>query len=84
MKPRRTHRSTNVFVLEGGNEDNDLWVMETFDSEQPQTPVTLSVWEPTDAERARIAAGENIELAVWGGQPPVALQVTDAPLGKKP
>lgn len=84
MKPRRTHDSNQVYRLAGGTEDNDLWVMETFDSERPQVPVILSVWEPTDEERARIAAGDNIELAVWGGQPPVSLQVTDIPLGKAP
>jgi hypothetical protein len=84
MKPRRTHDSNRVYRLAGGNEDNDLWVMETFDSENPATPVVLSVWEPTDVERARIAAGDNVELAVWGGQPPVAMHVTDVPLGKAP
>lgn len=84
MKPRRTHDSNRVYRLAGGNEDNDLWVMETFDSENPAVTVILSVWEPTDAERALIAAGANVELAVWGGQPPVAVQVTEVPLGKAP
>lgn len=81
MKPRRTHRSTTVFRLEGGNEDNDLWVEPCEDD---GTPVLSSVWEPSPAERAKIAAGENVELLVWGGQPPVALSVTDVPLGKPP
>jgi hypothetical protein len=84
MKPRRTHDSNSVYRLVGGTEDNDLWTTVTFDSERPEVPVVLSVWEPTDEERARIAAGENIQLAVWGGQPPVAVQVTDTPLGKPP
>lgn len=84
MKPRRTHESNRVYRLEGSTEDNDLWVTETFCSEQPGVPVILSVWEPTADERARIAAGENIELAVWGGQPPVALQLTAVALGKAP
>lgn len=84
MKPRRTHQSNRVYRLAGGNEDNDLWVMETFASDEPTRRVILSVWEPTAEERARIAAGENIELAVWGGQPPVAIGVTDVPLGKAP
>jgi hypothetical protein len=82
MKPRRTPSSNRVYSLAGGNEDNDLWVCETFDSEQPEATVVCSVWELTPNERERIAAGENIELAVWGGQPPVALQVTAEPLGR--
>lgn len=83
MKPRRTHESNRVYRLPGGTEDNDLWVTETFCSEEPDVPVILSTWEPTDEERAAIAAGANVELAVWGGQPPVALQTTDVPLGKR-
>lgn len=84
MRPRRTRESNKVYRLAGGTEDNDLWVMVTFDSENPAVPVICSVWEPSAEERARIAAGENIELAVWGGQPPVAVQVTGVPLGKAP
>lgn len=82
MRPRRTHESTNVFRLTGGNEDNDLWVTRTTDGGEP---VLISVWEPTEAERLRIAAGENIELTTWGqGTPPIAMAVTDVPLGRKP
>lgn len=83
MKPRRFHGANFVFRLEGGNEDNDLWVerMEGPDGE----PLIGSVWEPTDEERARIAAGENVALVVWGtGHPPVALAPTPVPLGKGP
>jgi hypothetical protein len=82
MRPRRTHSSTNVFRLEGGTEDNDLWV--TIRHPEGEGPVVCSVWEPTDEERARIAAGENVRLSVWGGQPPVAIDVTAEPLGKPP
>lgn len=82
MRPRRTHDSNRVYRLAGGTEDNDLWVQETFDSENPSVPVICSVWEPTPEERHAIANGANIELAVWGGQPPVALQTTTVPLGK--
>lgn len=78
MKPRRTHTSTSVYPLGGG----DLWVPETFDSEQPDMPIVYSVWEPTVEERVAIAAGANIELAVWGGQPPVAIETTTVPLGR--
>jgi hypothetical protein len=82
MRPRRTHFSNTVFRLEGGNEDNDLWV-ERSNSEEG--PTIRSVWEPTDDERRRIAEGENIYLVVWGtGTPPVALGVIDEPLGAPP
>jgi hypothetical protein len=46
-------------------------------------PCLRSVWELTADERARVAAGENIYLVVWGPDtPPVALGVTDERLGK--
>lgn len=81
MKPRRTHFSNFTFVLDGGTEDNDLWVEATTSD---QGPCLKSVWEPTDEEREKIAKGENVYLVVWGeGHPPVALGVTDEPLGKK-
>jgi hypothetical protein len=80
MKPRRTHSSNQVFRLEGGTEDNDLWVRRDIEDGEP---TITSVWEPTAEERAAIAAGANIELTVWGmGTPPVALRPTDEPLGK--
>lgn len=82
VKPRRTHESNRVYRLPGGTEDNDLWVTETFDSERPEQQVIVSVWEPSPEERAAIAAGANLELAVWGEQPPVALGTTTVALGK--
>lgn len=83
MRPRRTHASNVVFRLAGGNEDNDLWVDRGIDGSGYMT--LSSVWVPTDEERARIAAGENIMLTIWGAaQPPVAIGVTDVPLGKAP
>lgn len=37
-----------------------------------------SVWEPTDEERAAIAAGASVALTVWGtAHPPVGLGVTE-------
>jgi hypothetical protein len=83
MKARRTHLSNQVFQLPGGNEDNDLWVY--LDQHQDGSPLIRSTWVPTDEERARIAAGENIELIVWGpGHPPVAMGVVKYPLGAPP
>lgn len=79
MLPRRTVHSNRVFRLVGGNEDNDLWVL--TDVDENALPVMRSTWEPTEAERERIAAGENIELLVWGtGHPPVAMQLDASPL----
>jgi hypothetical protein len=81
MKPRRTPESNTVLGLLEGNEDNDLWVTRTVD--HVDDPVIRSVWEPTDDERRRIADGENVYLVVWGRlHPPVALGVTDEPLGR--
>lgn len=83
MNPRRTHWSTKVFSLSGGNEDNDLWTHPVEDTRG--MPVIGSVWVPSEEERRKIAAGENVELLVWGaGHPPVALRVTDVPLGRAP
>jgi hypothetical protein len=83
VKPRRTHESNFTYVLPGGTEDNDLWVQRALDADD--RPVICSVWEPTEAERAAIARGENVELIVWGvTTPPVAMRTTDVPLGKGP
>lgn len=79
MKPRRTHLSNSVFALAGGTEDNDLW---TQVDAAAQT--VSSVWVPTDEERRAIAAGQNIELTIYGGQPPVSMRIVDTPLGKPP
>lgn len=79
MKPRRTVASNHVLSLEGGNEDNDLWVSvgKTDDS-----PIISSTWELTAEERERIAAGENVELVVFGtAHPPVLLRLTNVPIG---
>jgi hypothetical protein len=80
MRARRTPKSNKVFILEGGNEDNDLHVEI---GEEDGIPTITSVWELTPEERQQITAGFNIELTVWGqGTPPVALRTTDIPLGK--
>lgn len=60
MKPRRTHSSTTVLRLPGGNEDNDLYVEQMHST--TGAPVIASVWEPTAAERERLAAGDNVQL----------------------
>lgn len=79
MRPRRTPHSNKVFRLPGGNEDNDLWV--EVGGEPPAT--ITSVWELSYEERLAVINGAHIELTVYGGgTPPVALRVTDQPLGK--
>lgn len=83
IRPRRTHLTDKVFRLPGGTEDNDLWARITTD--ERDVPVVCSTFVPTDEQRARIAAGENIELCIWGGgQPPVSVHLTDTPIGKAP
>lgn len=37
--------------------------------------IVQSAWEPTPAELAALNAGGRVILSVWGGQPPVALNV---------
>jgi hypothetical protein len=48
--------------------------------------VVYSVWEPSDEERAAIAAGENVRLGVWwvGVFPPVSIGVTGEPVIERP
>lgn len=83
IRPRRTHLTDHVFRLPGGTEDNDLWTRVTVD--ESEHPVICSTFVPTDAQRRRIAAGENLELIIWGtAQPPVALRLDDTPIGKPP
>jgi hypothetical protein len=82
MKARRTIHTNKVYRLPGGTEDNDLWTYELSGPEY-ESKIICSVWVPTDEERQKIANGENIRLAVWGCQPPVALDVVDEQLGKR-
>jgi hypothetical protein len=80
INPRRFKSATNVWRLEGGNEDNDLWALNEIDG--ALGPTVTSVFVPTDEQRRQIADGVNIALTVLGGQPPVILRLTDEPLGK--
>jgi hypothetical protein len=86
MRTRRTHFTTRTLGLPGGTEDNDLWIYDILDDSKRH--VIASVWEPTDEEREKIASGKwNIRLLVWavnGTQQPVAIDITDEPLGKAP
>lgn len=78
IRPRRTWRSNQVFRLPGGTEDNDLWVHN--DGEH-----LTSTFVPTDERREAIANGANLDLTIWGqGQPPVAITLSHAPVGKRP
>jgi hypothetical protein len=81
MRPRRTPYSNGVFSLEGGTEDNDLWVQR--DELPDGTPFIRSCWVFTPTERDAIAAGANVELSVMGsGHPPVELCVVTYPVGR--
>lgn len=82
MKPRRTVTSNHVLSLPGGNEDNDLWVTVGPASPEDQSPVICSTWELSAEERERVAAGENVELIVFGtAHPPVQMRLTNVPIG---
>jgi hypothetical protein len=73
MRPRKTPSSTFVYELSGGNEDNSLFVEQAT---MGDVPVLISVWEPTEDERAVLAGGGTVELMVWGrSHPPVAMGV---------
>jgi len=78
MKPIRTEKTTTVFKLDGGTEENDLPVEMCEDLSA--YPVMVSVWEPDEAEREKIREmldkGElKFQLAVWGNRhPPVSLK----------
>lgn len=76
MRARRTVLTDKVYRLPGGTEDNDLWVYEIDEPDEP-AKIICSVWVPTTEERLAIAQGQNIRLCVWGGQPPVAIDLTD-------
>jgi hypothetical protein len=72
--------ATGKYTLPPDNKpENDLWVRE---GEHEQYGYCISsVWVPTDEERERIAAGENIELTTLGhGTPPLMMNVTGVPL----
>lgn len=81
LKSRRTIKSNRVFSLPGGTEDNDLWTQ--IDQSSNGQPLIRSTWELTPEQRQMVAAGDNIELIIWGvNQPPVQIMLTDIPLGK--
>lgn len=87
MRPRRFKVANRVYLLPGGNEDNDLWVqiLPTEDEVMGKVMAIRSVYELSDEEREAVAAGANVTLWIVGGaQPPVMLAVTDEPLGKGP
>jgi hypothetical protein len=48
-------------------------------------PVTYAVYVPTDAERERIAQGENIKLGIYTRPiPPVSMELTDEEVQEVP
>lgn len=57
-----------------------------YPSDGVEIPVTISCWQPTDEERAAIAAGKPVWHLVYtapNGVPPVALQ-TETPFVEEP
>lgn len=77
MRPRRTPTTPMVYRHPEGNEDNDMWC------QRLEPGMIRSVWEPTDAERAEIAAGANLEMIIYSEPiPPVSLGVTPEQAGR--
>lgn len=73
-KPVQTDRTTSVFKLPGGTEENDLPAEHSVD--EGGNPVIITTWELTEEERKWVATGSKIELIVWGtAHPPVAIRV---------
>lgn len=72
MRPVKVASSNLVYHLPGGNEDNDLHC------QRVEPGQIHSVWLPTQAERQAIAAGANVELAIFGEPiPPVSLRIVE-------
>lgn len=79
MLPIQTERSNFVFKGDGG-EVVDLHVERATINGGPHDgmPVVYSVWEPTEEDRERIAAGGNIKVGVWlAPPPPIIVLVTE-------
>lgn len=82
MKPRRFALANAVYRLEGGNEDNDLWVQK---GSNETGPFLRSLWVPTEKERDAIVKGQNVALWIWSHQmPPVGMNLTAEKPGKAP
>lgn len=83
MKSERTQSCDFVWKLPGGDESNDLHGYHTMD--EYGNMICVGIFVPTDEERQKIAAGENIGVAVWGKTvPPMTVIIDDAPLGPPP
>ncbi len=77
MRARRTEFTDRVINKPGGTDDDILWAY-FLPGDSPQNIAICSVWVPTDDERERIAAGENIRLGVHSSaHPPVTMDLTD-------
>lgn len=84
MRPRRTPTSNDV-VKAGSAAVNDLPVRRGVgfpglapDDPCAALPYVVAVYSLDDAERAAIATGSNVELALFGDLiPPMSLAVTD-------
>jgi hypothetical protein len=51
-------------------------------ADERRTPVVVSCWKPTDAERVRIAAGEPIYISIVGERQPPIVVAVDNPWGE--
>lgn len=84
-----TTDKTNTTYRGGGNVGDlpcERAVVNIGTEEEPEHALAVfSVWEPTDLERERIAAGANCKLGILTEPiPPVMLDVVDEPRAKAP
>jgi hypothetical protein len=81
LRARRFPSANAVYSLEGGTEDNDLWV--ELGHLDDGTPFIRSLWELDEDDRKEIQEGCNVSLVVLGTQtPPVMVVLTEEQPGK--
>jgi hypothetical protein len=77
MKPGTIPFATRSLARPVGWDEASLGVCDALEI-RDRDGVMESAWYPSEAEKAAIAAGNPIVLAVWGGRhPPVSINVGD-------
>lgn len=78
MESRKTKSCNIVFRLEGGDESNNLHGYRGHDT--AGNNVCCGVFVPNEEERAAIASGYKIVVAIWGDTvPPMDIVLLDDP-----
>lgn len=80
MKPQRFERSNKTYTKPKGWKEEDCHDVQAFEGkDEVGTPVVITCWKPTDAERTKIAAGEPVWLVLYGGGMQPAIVTADDP-----